>query len=623
MIYSQYTADIPSSARISYTDKRVFIPKGISLSVNGKPTKNRVVIGQYIEPGKMHPNDNYKELYPVLWEALSGTGLKVGSLKIGLYAAFNSIVQDKGIYDDLVEVYGERDAGVILDYCMFMVGAHTNSTIQMQTFMKDKGAFTAGGVFNDDWYSEFFQNGMPSEKNELFREKWLQRCCDAGIREVYLCVDGSNNNCEAEGVEIAEKGKAKSHEENMDVVSFMYAVDADTCTPVYSCEYRGGMIDAKGVKYIVDALVNQKIRVKGFIIDRGYCCADVLEYLQKNHIEFVLKLKTDVKGHTDMMFEHKEEIRFKSMSFIPGTNFFGITDTKQLFKDSDLKCSVHLYYDWKNGGERAVTLLDKVYSEKKKADEAILNKENHAIPDDLKDYFTVERNNRKRLISAEINHTALQAAIDEKGFSSLATSEKMSAVKANSLYSMRNNSEVIYKIMKSHQGFNVSHVHNTSSVYAKYLAVFISSIIRNELLHACQRAGYSTNVALNELSLLTMQLRNGKYYTVTHNESKRQLDLMKELGIELENLDQIADKATKENSGIVKRQKRLKPGPKKGSHRKQLDEDGNVIRKKPGPKPGSHHKTKYNKDGSPRQKPGPKPGSKRTSSQEKTAEQLG
>jgi len=93
MIYSQYTADIPSSARISYTDKRVFIPKGISLSVNGKPTKNRVVIGQYIEPGKMHPNDNYKELYPVLWEALSGTGLKVGSLKIGLYAAFNSIIK--------------------------------------------------------------------------------------------------------------------------------------------------------------------------------------------------------------------------------------------------------------------------------------------------------------------------------------------------------------------------------------------------------------------------------------------------------------------------------------------------------------------------------------------------
>jgi hypothetical protein len=105
-----------------------------------------------------------------------------------------------------------------------------------------------------------------------------------------------------------------------------------------------------------------------------------------------------------------------------------------------------------------------------------------------------------------------------------------------------------------------------------------------------------------------MQLRNGKYYTVTHNESKKQLKLLKELGADISDLDQIAEKATNDNNGIIKRQKRLKPGPKKGSHRKQYDEDGNVIKRKPGPKPGSHHKTKYNKDGSLRQKPGPKHG---------------
>ena len=187
----------------------------------------------------------------------------------------------------------------------------------------------------------------------------------------------------------------------------------------------------------------------------------------------------------------------------------------------------------------------------------------------------------------------------------------MGAVKANSLYDMRNNSEQIYMFMKSHQGFDVSHVHNTDSVYAKYTIVFIDSIIRNEILRACQRAGYSTNVALNELSLLTMQLRNGKYYTVTHNESNKQLKLLKELGVDISDLDKIAEKATNETSGIIKRQKRLKPGPKKGSHRKRYDEDGNVIKRKPGPKPGSHHKTKYNQDGSLRQKLGPKPGSRK------------
>ena len=72
-----------------------------------------------------------------------------------------------------------------------------------------------------------------------------------------------------------------------------------------------------------------------------------------------------------------------------------------------------------------------------------------------------------------------------------------------------------------------------------------------------------------------------------------------------------------------------KTGPKSGSHHKQYDSDGNVVkktggvakgtkrpdfnkdgtpRKKPGTKPGTKL-GKYNKDGSVRKKPGPKPGS--------------
>lgn len=610
MIYKQFVSPIPSAARISYQDKRVFLPKGMSVSANGKPVKNRVVIGQYIEPGKMYPNDSFRELYPSEWEALSGSQVRSGTVKIGLYAAFNSIIQSLGIYEDLVSVYGETDTHAILDYCMFMTGAHTNSTIQMESFMKDKISFTKNGVFNDDWYSDFFRENMPSEKNELFREKWMVRCMESGVTETYICVDGSNNNCEAEGVEIAGKGKSKSAE-NKDIISFMYAVSPDTRMPVYCCEYRGGMVDSKGVRYIVDALKHQGIKVRGFIIDKGFCTEEVLKYLSANHIEYVLKLKKNVKGHTDMMENHMYGVRFNTMCFIPGTNYFGITDRKQLFQGSDIACDVHLYYDWKDGGERAVTLLEKVYKVKKEAQEAIGNNEDYQIPSELGKYFNVSRNNRRRITGIELNGEELQAAVDHKGYSSLATSEKMSAVKANRLYVLRNNSEQMYMFMKSHQGFDVSHVHSTASVYAKYMIVFIASIIRNEILRASERSGYSTNVALNELSLLTMQLRNGKYYTVTHNESTRQLKLMDELGIDTEDLDKIAEKKTNDENGIIKRQKRLKPGPKKGSHHKKLDEDGNVIKRKPGPKPGSHHKTKYNKDGSLRQKPGPKPGSKR------------
>jgi hypothetical protein len=53
-----------------------------------------------------------------------------------------------------------------------------------------------------------------------------------------------------------------------------------------------------------------------------------------------------------------------------------------------------------------------------------------------------------------------------------------------------------------------------------------------------------------------------------------------------------------------------KPDPRKGSHRKQCDESGNIIPRKSGVKPGTRRNA-INQDGTPRKKPGVKPGTKR------------
>jgi hypothetical protein len=53
-----------------------------------------------------------------------------------------------------------------------------------------------------------------------------------------------------------------------------------------------------------------------------------------------------------------------------------------------------------------------------------------------------------------------------------------------------------------------------------------------------------------------------------------------------------------------------KPDPRKGSHRKQRDESGNIIPRKSGVKPGTRRNA-INQDGTPRKKPGVKPGTKR------------
>lgn len=610
MIYSDLVVSIPSGALVSRNDNRVYLNLGTSINKDsGKKVKVRLSIGQYIEPGKMHPNDRYKEKYPELWNQLTGTPVSAGTLKIGLYAAINSIVQNTGIYDDLVRVYGETKAHAILDYCQFMIGYRSGSTEPIKSYMHDKMTFTGGGVNGDSWYSDMFMKDMPSELNEAFREAWMKRCAAEGIQDVYICVDGSNNDCDAQGVEIAEKGHAKSHE-NTNIVSFMYAVDPTSRTPVYCAEYRGGMVDSKAVRLIVDALSANGIKVKGFILDKGFCTEECLKYLIKNKLEYVLKLKKNTLGHKKMLEEYMYALKFNVLQYIPDTDYFGASKEGLLFKDSDIRGTIHIYYDWQNGGERAIHLLEKVYSCKAAAEKDIKAGEPVTIPADLKEYLTIETKGRK-VTGVLINAPALQYAIDEKGYSSLATSVKMNAIEADGLYDLRMNSEVMYAQMKTQQGFDVSTAYQSRSVMSKYMVVFIASIIRNEILQACRKLRYSTNVSINELNLLEMKLRAGKVYDVTHTESKKQLNLMKELNITSEDLDEIAKRRSDKLNGILPKQRRLKPGPKKGSHHTKYDEDGNPIKRKPGPKPGSHHKVKFNKDGSPRKKPGPKPGSHR------------
>ena len=63
---------------------------------------HRMVIGQYIKPDVMHPNENFKTKYPAQWEELTNKKALPGHKKTGLYAAVSSIVEKHGIYDILV-----------------------------------------------------------------------------------------------------------------------------------------------------------------------------------------------------------------------------------------------------------------------------------------------------------------------------------------------------------------------------------------------------------------------------------------------------------------------------------------------------------------------------------------
>ncbi len=62
--------------------------------------------------------------------------------------------------------------------------------------------------------------------------KWVQQLAHAGLKKVWLGIDGSNNDCDARRSFLAKFGFPKSHNKSKTIVGYMYAVDADTGKPV-------------------------------------------------------------------------------------------------------------------------------------------------------------------------------------------------------------------------------------------------------------------------------------------------------------------------------------------------------------------------------------------------------
>lgn len=88
--------------------------------------------------------------------------------------------------------------------------------------------------------------------------------------------------------------------------------------------YRGGLVDAKAMKKILDFLAECDIKVKGVILDRGYCDANVIKYLTDKQISYVIMVKGNPAGYSEIVSEYDEKIKMNAEYLIPGTYLFGV-----------------------------------------------------------------------------------------------------------------------------------------------------------------------------------------------------------------------------------------------------------------------------------------------------------
>ena len=582
---------MPAGSYINHSDGRVFL-----MSDDGLGKKKRKVIGHATSETMMHPNDMYRYLYPNLWSEYYGKkDMPEHELHVGMYALSLGIGYKTNAYPILQNVYGPLYSNAMMDYAMYSIMDRTDTTQLFPDRMSREVLFSKE-AYSDSWYSEFFRTRMTEDLNHQFRIEWLKECARRGITKAWISIDGSNNDCEVQKSDLCEKGDNKSHTSS-NVVSFIWALDTKTGTPITYFVNNGGMVDCKAFQKMATFLSGSGIEIEGVILDRGFCTHDVLLMLEECKYPYVVMLKSDTYGHTQMMERHAAEIKWNVRYTVGDDGLFGISECQQVFTHYPETAFVNLYFDGANGTDRSITLIRKIRKAVHEMDEAILNHEKPSVPKGLSPYLSVKKNGRSWKVVCHYDNW--QKALDEKGFCSIASSMDLGPEMTNRLYHLRDVSEKQYMIMKSQLGYDTTRVHTTEGIESKFAVCFLASIIRSEVCSACKKLGYDSNRMIREIDRISLVLMTDGLYASVNNLSNRQKDLLAEFGIQPEHFKDFANDVNRRRVNPINSQVHQLPEHDKSANKrrgrppkKKLTEEISipVPKRKPGRPKGSKNK---------------------------------
>ena len=451
---------------------------------------------------KMVPNRYFRDFYPELYSnAYPERKLPAHEMSVGMYALTLGIATETGLYDDLRNIYGTQNVNAILDYAMFCVQHQSNVTQVFERAMARDVLFS-DKLHSDSWYSDFFSKKISEDQHHAFRIRRIERLVAAGLKKVWLSIDGSNNDCEARQSELAQFGFPKSHNKSKTVVGYMYAVDAATGEPVTYFAYNGSVPDCQAFQKISVFLNSFHIEIEGVILDRGFAVPAVFDSIESYGWKYVIMLPSDAYAHRQMMQEHADEIRWHS-DYLLDSAMFGTADTKQLFRTNDRKSRTCLYFDGASGSEQSMKLIRKILSERRKILKAI-------------------------------------AGGNKKGFFSMAVSEGISPSLGDTLYRMRDTSETQFSILKTQEGGAATYVHFTEGILSKFAMLFISSIVRFEIMRVCKVLELPTNPTIQSLSQVTLLYSAEEQYEAVRNVPVDIRKLFGEFSVDQDDLERIA-----------------------------------------------------------------------------------
>lgn len=526
-------------------------PDGYRVYTNypvGNGNTKKLYIGQYAnkEEGTFYANENFRLYYPQEWaNAYEKVNPPHYRYNVGMYAMTLTLSHKNRLYQSLQDCFGPLYGNAILDFAMYSIMERSNVAYRFKPAMEHEVIFSKDRK-DDDWLSRLFNNLITEDMIHQFRIRWLQECVNQGIKKVWISIDGSNSDNECQIGDFACKAENKSGT-NKTAISYLYAIDAERGRPVSFTINHGDEVDSKAFVEMCELLESSNLEIEGVIIDRGFLTHNVLSLAASRNLQFVVMLKQDTYGHTQMVMDYGDELYWNLDHLIGTDALFGISDgPRQVFGAHEETAYINLYFDGKNGSERKVAFANKIFTEKQNAIAQIAAGKRPVISNSMTPYLGVEDMSEEGAPSNPGGNYKVSTkdvankVLYKKGFESIASSSDLGPVEVNRIYHLRDTSEKQFMICKSMIGSSVFRIHTDEGIISKEAICFIAAILRREISIACENIGQKPSIMLSLIDRPAMALMGNGSYKYIHDMKDPLEKLFTSVGCTKEDFETIA-----------------------------------------------------------------------------------
>jgi transposase len=507
-----------------------------------QPRSKRVLIGKVdSDTGKIVPTDgrgnrrkerlhNESSVVPVKQGPVPA--IRTERVFYGATYLFDQIGEITGVQADLKACFPDNYKQ-ILSISYYLILEDENPLYRFSKWSK-LHRHPYGKDISSQRSSEIFQSITEEQKMKFFRLQGERRA-----EKEYWAYDTTSISSYSETLNQVKYGKNKDHE-HLPQINLAILFGEESGLPFYYRKLAGNIPDIKTIRELIRELDVLGYRKAKLSMDRGFCSADNINALYKDHYKFLLGASTTLKYAKDFIGEvgdAKDHFEFYNSDFdlyvFSKTIAWDYEQQRPYKGDTireDRRMYLHLYYnpekqvdDAKNFNRRMIQYREEILS-------------GHRVPEheaQYRKYFEIKET-PKRGISVTYRQDKIDAARKRYGFFTLISNEVKDPVTALKLYRMRDVAEKAFWNIKDRLNLRRTLTSSESSLEGKLFVEFVAliylSYINKKMEEEHLYSKYTMHELLDELDVIECFLEPGKA-PIQGEVLMKQEQLYRDLGV--------------------------------------------------------------------------------------------